>query len=321
MTIPIFLFSLPRSGSTFVQRVLATHPAIATTNEPWMLLPLVYAMRVEGSYAEYDHRGAQSALARFAGGLPGGLEEFRAALARLVLELYRRHGRDRPYFLDKTPRYSLIVGDLIEMFQQAKFVFLWRNPLAVAASIITTWGNGYWNLYKYNVDLYVGMARLIAARAARPELGVAVRYEDLVKQDEEAWSRLFAELELPFDADALRRFAEVDLQGEMGDPARDRYRAPSPEPLEKWKGVLGSPVRKAWCRRYLDWLGRDRLAVMGYDLTQLQAELDRIPAHFRTIPSDLATLTYGLGYTALEARIAKAKVKSVLRGEPWVAHA
>src|SRR5919107_2181016 len=40
---PLFLLSLPRSGSTLAQRILAAHGGIATTSEPWILLPYLYA--------------------------------------------------------------------------------------------------------------------------------------------------------------------------------------------------------------------------------------------------------------------------------------
>ena len=38
----VFIFSLPRSGSTLLQRLLATHPAVATTAEScksWLSTP------------------------------------------------------------------------------------------------------------------------------------------------------------------------------------------------------------------------------------------------------------------------------------------
>jgi hypothetical protein len=28
---------------------------------------------------------------------------------------------------------------------------------------------------------------------------------------------------------------------------------------------MAGPLRQAWCRRYLRWLGAERLALMGYD--------------------------------------------------------
>lgn len=42
---PLFLLSLPRSGSTLAQRFLAAHDAIARASEPWILLPYLYTLR------------------------------------------------------------------------------------------------------------------------------------------------------------------------------------------------------------------------------------------------------------------------------------
>ena len=54
---PIFIFSLPRAGSTLVQRVLAAHDDIATTSEPWILLPFLFSTKEQGVYAEYSSQG------------------------------------------------------------------------------------------------------------------------------------------------------------------------------------------------------------------------------------------------------------------------
>jgi hypothetical protein len=50
---------------------------------------------------------------------------------------------------------------------------------------------------------------------------------------------------------------------------------------------LNNPVRKAWFRRYLRWIGRERLAVMGCVLDVLIAELDALPRFYRRIGSDV----------------------------------
>ena len=72
---PLFLFSLPRSGSTLAQRILAAHGGIATTSEPWILLPYLYTLRDNGIYAEYNHRSLISAIEDFYEMLPGGRED------------------------------------------------------------------------------------------------------------------------------------------------------------------------------------------------------------------------------------------------------
>ena len=52
---PIFLLSLPRSGSTLVQRILMSHSKISGISEPHLVLPFVYTMRKKGVVSQYSH--------------------------------------------------------------------------------------------------------------------------------------------------------------------------------------------------------------------------------------------------------------------------
>lgn len=291
---PLFVLSLPRSGSTMVQRVLASHEAVSTAPEPWVVLPQVYAMRERGAFAEYGQVPASRALRQFAERLPGGEEEYREELRRFLLGLYARASGGRgTYFLDKTPRYHFVIEDLFRLFPDARFVFLWRNPLAVAASIAQTWAGGSWTLERWHRDLFEGLARLVAGYERHRAMSCAVRYEDLVGGPEGTWRRVFEYLELPFDPEAGRSFAEVDLEARMGDRTGSRdYATLSSEPVTKWRSVVTNPVRKRWCRSYLRWIGEHRLSVMGYDLAQLLHELDAVPADWRLLGSDLVRGSY-----------------------------
>ena len=81
-------------------------------------------------------------------------------------------------------------------------------------------------------------------------------------------------LDLEFDPASLDDFGRVTLSGRLGDKhGVARYSELSIEPLTKWKQTIHNPLRRAWCRRYLDWIGPQRLEVMGYDHAQLQQEL------------------------------------------------
>jgi hypothetical protein len=306
---PIFLLSLPRSGSTFVQRVLATHGEVQTTSEPWLLLPLLYSLRPLGAYAEYGHEWATIALQDFCARLPEGVGDYRAALRGFALELYARAapGEVR-YFLDKTPRYHLVLDDLFATFPEAKFVFLWRNPLAVVASIIESCSGGGLRLNDYHIDLYLGLANLIRAYEARAERVWAVRYEDLIARPDETWPAVFSYLALDYDPSALTRFQDVLLTGRVGDQIGSRrYAAPSAEPLQKWQSVLTNPLRKAWCDRYLRWIGARRLDLMGYRLDDLRAELRDTNRDLKGLGTDLWQILYGAAFGVLELRMVKDK--------------
>jgi hypothetical protein len=291
---PLFLLSLPRSGSTLVQRVLAAHDEVVTAPEPWVLLPQVYAMRERGAYAEYGQVPATRAILEFAERLPGGRAAYEEELRHFVLALYGRVAGDRgTYFLDKTPRYHFIVEDLMRLFPEGRFIFLWRNPLAIVASVVETWGKGRWNVGRWRSDLFDGTANLAAGYSAHAQRSLAVRFEDLVGDALATWPVVFDHLGLTFDASVLTSFRDVSLDARMGDPTgTKRYDSLSTEPLNKWKRTLADPVRKRWCRHYLRWIGDERLALMGYSLGELLAELDAVPTRLNRIGPDLARSGY-----------------------------
>jgi hypothetical protein len=301
---PIFLLSPPRAGSTLVQRVLASHPQVQTTPEPWILLPALYAQRERGVLAEYGHLSAARAINEFAARLPGGPDGYRDALRAFALDLYGRAAGDgETYFLDKTPRYSLIAGDIIELFPDAAFIFLWRNPLAVLASTVETWADGRWGVHRWDVDLHKGLESLVVAYREHSKDVCSVRYEDLLTSPGESWPRVFAHLGLAFDQGYLERFAHTEVAGRMGDPTGVvAYRELSREPLDKWRTVLANPYRRAWAGRYLEWIGEDRLALMGYDLGELQAELGTVRSGGSHLADDLLRSAYGRAFLAWERR-------------------
>jgi hypothetical protein len=286
---PLFLLSLPRSGSTLVQRVLAAHPDVSTAAEPWVALPFAYAARGKGVYAEYGHALAARAIREFAASLPGGEETYREELSAFVLRLYgHAAGEAGVYFLDKTPRYHFIADDLFSLFPQGKFVFLWRNPLSVVASTVETWGRGKWKIGRWRVDLFEGLANLVASRERHADSSLSMRYEDLVSDPERHWPSLFEYLELPFDPSILTSFPSVRVSGRFGDPTGvEAYDALTTRSIDKWKTTLANPFRKRWCRDYLRWIGVERLAMMGYALDDLLAELDALPGGTEKLGSDL----------------------------------
>lgn len=268
-------------------------------------------------YAEYAHRWLCRAVEEFCEGLPAGKETYLNEIRELTLRLYRaRAGNAARYFLDKSPRYHVISSEIMRMFPDAKFVFLWRNPLAIVSSHIETWGAGRWNLYEFVFDLFDGLEALITARRRAGDGACSIQYEDLVAQAPRALEQLFENLGLEFDAGRALRFKDVPMSGRMWDPTgTKRYSELSREPLDRWKKSLASPVRKWWCRRYLRWIGRERLQIMGYDMDALLEQLDSIPLRYATVPSDVGRMLLGLSVRLLEPWVIRGKFAQIVRGE------
>ena len=273
---PIFLFSVSRSGSTLVQRIIAAHEGVATVSEPWVLLPIVYQLRSEGVLAEYVHPLLVDAVSDFSAELPQGSDEYWRQARDYVLRLYSKAaGPDARYFLDKSPPYCLVASEIMGVFPAGKFLFLWRNPLSIIASVIETWQHGRWHPTMFRSDLFLGLPRLVAAYEAAPDRCYSARFEDLVLGEPAHWAPLMSHLGLDFDPGSVTRFSGVELNGRMGDPTGvKRYRSLNSETTGKWKGTFGNPLRREWARRYLRFLGRHRLEVMGYSLERLLEDLE-----------------------------------------------
>ncbi len=309
MVTPVFVMSLPRSGSTLLQRLLAAHSAVATTAEPWLLLPLVYTQRDRGIYTEYSHRNAATAINDLCQHLPKGQSDYNHQLREFVLSLYAKLSPNgERFFIDKTPRYYLIIKEIAQIFPDAKFVFLWRNPLSTVASMLKTWGNGHWYIWRHRMDLYDGLERLTAQYVQMKKSVLTVRYEDLVLNSTHECERVLKYLGVESETGLGETLNDVVVRGRLGDPTGiNNYSKVSSEPLNKWKLSFRSPLRKHWARQYLNWIGTERLALMGYAKDELENELETIPVSWVNGAIDTITLSSQLMYCATEPHLYKEK--------------
>jgi len=312
--IPIFIVSLPRAGSTLLQRIMGATSEIYTVSEPWLLLPQIYSMKKSGAAAEYGHYNSYLALTDFVKHLPRGWDDYRETIRLNALTLYQKAAGDQAmYFLDKTPRYNLVVQELHDIFPEAKFIYLWRNPLAVVASILNTWGNGQWNVYKFYVDLYKGLDLLVNSYLKYQDTSIAVNYEDLIMRPVETLGKIgdYLGLDLP-DADKVD-LSENMLTGCMGDPTGTRkYSSISSASINKWVKTFNNIFRKRWALQYLDWMGCARLEAMGYNYSEIKSTLcsARISSQNQLI-RDGMMMGYGRVYNLANLRLLKRNIANL----------
>ncbi|MBC8453854.1 sulfotransferase [PVC group bacterium] len=295
---PLFLLSLPRSGSTLLQRILASHNSIHTTAEPWMLLPILAPLANTRMYAEYGYQDYNNAMHDLIHKLPQGRDSYRKHIRKLSTDIYRDLAPvNTRYFLDKTPRYALIVSELLSTFPNAKFICLWRNPLAVAGSMLKTWCNNNWKLYQFEIDLYEGLSNLLEAVETHPERIHTVCYENLVNSPQLHIDEICNYLDISFNESMLSEFKDISFQGGKGDQVgTKRYEVVSADSIDAWHHVLNSPIRKSWAKKYLNWIGNERIEFMGYDINILLSQIETIPSAFSLIPSDFIHSIYGGAY-------------------------
>lgn len=307
---PIFILSLPRSGSTLLQRLLASCDEIETCSEPWILLPYLYSLKPDGVCADYWHSTASQAINEFCMIFPNGLDDYYELLSIHVKNLYGIASTNNTiYFLDKTPRYHLIIDEIFKLFPNGKYIFLWRNPLAIAASLMETWGGGKWNLYKFNVDLFSGILNLTNAFQRYKSRVCSLRYEDLINNTQRELEIIYHYLGLPNMREKEINFTDVDLIGSKGDQTGSRqYLNISKEPLSKWNLIMSNPLRRYWSRYYLNWIGTSKLNLMGYDMDVILNNLNSYPTIFDNTSSDLLNFIWGVLYNFFDLYCLKQKL-------------
>lgn len=304
-----------------LQRLLSAHDAVSSTAEPWFLLPPLWSLRPDGAYSTYSHREVHRAVGDMLPQLRYGRRSYLDGVAAFAAEVYAAASDPGArYFLDKTPRYALIARELLETFPDARFIFLWRNPLAVVASVIETWMGGRFQPHHHMIDFFDGLDGLLEARATDHLHVATVRYEDLVTDTEDQVQRLLQFLGLPRQDGLVGEQANVELPGRLGDPLRHTHRPVVASSVARWPRVFAAPVRRRWAHRYLDWLGPGRATAMGYDLDAIRRDLDAPAVRRDTIARDL----YDMGKSALwglvEPQISRSKVSDLRRRQRLYSH-
>jgi len=187
----IFLLGLPRSGTTLLSAMLGNHPLVHCPPEPWLLLAL------DAIGLASAHHPADSATLYKAFGAFRDDAATRRAARLYAAELYNHHLRaaGKSIFIDKTPRYHLLLPRLRDLFPHARFLFLWRNPLDVAASIKTTWHIDIPLALRDHQDELCAMDYVLAIDNLQKlhddlhDQAVTIRYEELVADPEKQMAR------------------------------------------------------------------------------------------------------------------------------------
>jgi len=269
----IFLISQPRAGSTLLQRVLGSHSDVHTISEPWLMLHPLYALRRQGHTAEYNVKWAHSAMSTFVKALPEGEQTYLAGLRRMYGYLYDCLLKDtgKRLFLDKTPRYYLIMPELAQVFPDAHYIILIRNPLAVLCSILETWVKGDWySLYNYKEDLLQAPHLLNQAPQVLGPGCITIQYEQLVVNAETQVCHLCEQLSIPFEP-VMIHYGQANLpQWTFGDEKSVYQHAqPIAAPVDKWVQALENPQVWRLVRDYLARLGQDTIQALGYSYPEL----------------------------------------------------
>jgi tetratricopeptide (TPR) repeat protein len=199
---PILVVGLPRSGSTLIEQILASHSQVDGTHELGDLSRAVQAVRRDKT------RGS-----RFPEALEDlGVDEWQR-IGREYLKRTEIHRGNAPYFVDKNPNNFIYAGVLRLALPNAKIINARRHPLdSCFGSFKQLFASGQPFTYDMTElgEYYLQYQRLMDHwHAVLPGFVLDVDYEQVVADLETQVRRILDFCGLPFE-DACLRFHETE---------------------------------------------------------------------------------------------------------------
>jgi tetratricopeptide (TPR) repeat protein len=200
---PIFVVGLPRSGSTLIEQILASHSQVEGTSE------LPYVMHASGSLNLNRADGVN---------YPEAVRELGPAHTKSLGQEYLRAAQmhrteGKPRFIDKMPNNFPAVGFIHLILPNAKIIDARRHPLDSCLSCFRQlFGRGQAFVYDLTDigEYFLEYQRLMDHwHEVLPGRVLTVQYEDMVTDFENQVRRLLEYCELPWE-DACINFYETE---------------------------------------------------------------------------------------------------------------
>ncbi|MFT5485633.1 MAG: tetratricopeptide (TPR) repeat protein [Alphaproteobacteria bacterium] len=194
---PVFIVGMPRSGTSLVEQILASHPSVAGGGERWTFDLLTLAVG-----------GFMKSSASYPGCFLEMTREQSKELADQLEGEMREIAGERPRLTDKLPGNFMNLGVIALLFPNATIIHCRRNSLAVGLSCFMTKFRED-PAFAYDLEtighFYTQYQRLMAHwQENLPAKIVEVEYEDLVGNPDTKIPALIAACRLDWDERCLR---------------------------------------------------------------------------------------------------------------------
>lgn len=210
----VFLLGAPRSGTTWLQIMLARHPDISTCQETHLFSGFLSSLQRGWRHHEIDRRGVglQAAISH---------KQFIALQRHFALSVLDSIG-DSAIVLEKTPAHITVLDDIREVLPEARFIHIIRDPRAVAASLAAAgrdWGRSWastsaiHNARRWTANVSEGL-RL---RGEDPARYLELRYEDLLADPAGKLEAMFGWLGIDASRALCQQVAEENRIGNLRD--------------------------------------------------------------------------------------------------------
>ncbi|MEM7062418.1 MAG: sulfotransferase [Cyanobacteria bacterium P01_B01_bin.77] len=282
----IFIVGCPRSGTTLLQSLLASHSAIASFPESKFFLRLIAEPRQQSRRYKLGLASAdiKPTLKRFLDEVDAPdltlptlpfVRSYVAGFDRILRQLAQRQGKH--IWLEKTPEHLHSIGDIQRYLPQAKIIHIVRNGTDTIASLYDLcqrhphiWGQ-YFEGLDGCIERWINDVTISRRYLNQPNHKV-VRYETLVDSTEAELQRLCQFLGISFEAAMLTRYQRTS-QGLV------RRR-------ENWKGLNQAAIQTTGGKKFhtllapaqqahvLERIAKTNLDIFGQEETGNEREAD-----------------------------------------------
>lgn len=258
----LFIVGCGRSGTTMLQQALNRHSRIIIPPETGYFVDVLTHTRI-GQAQHLRKLGHDLEI-----DLP--IPARRIRLDRDAIDAYeslasayaQKLGRtDVIYFGDKSPRHLLVLPRIVRLFPDAKILLIYRDGRDVALSLTKVpWGPK--DLY-VNFAIWLRFYRRHRWALSQPDLDLCcIKYEDFVRDPEQALRRIVTHLGLTFEAPMVSDAGNVEgiAERELG------WKARATEPITPRRIGLWRTELTVTQQRQLERWGREPLSTLGYEL-------------------------------------------------------
>ena len=198
---PIFIVGLPRSGSTLIEQILASHSAVEATQELHDIPRIVQELQRGSDLSDPKYPGVLRDLAP---------EDFRKLGERYLTETkgYRTRKPAAMFFIDKMPNNFRHVGLIHLMLPNAKIIDVRREPMACCFGNFKQLYAGGQD-FSYDLEFIARYYRTYLQLMNHwddvlPGRVLRVHHEDVVEDLEASVRRLLDFCALPFEPACLK---------------------------------------------------------------------------------------------------------------------